>query len=468
MGSSQSIERRLTPRQTQLDVKGLLQKTIGEVWETDSKLFEGEYAKALLMRRESKPVMYSRILETVIGIHVQTTVNEVVAADGSVDLEAYLTDSDSVITSESQSMMRNGRRQKKFENHTVAEKKTKPTGIIDDKHGISRAHLLPADEDCYKYWGKVVQLLCGIPGIEDDSVYKKITEYVRDLKVNLLVLDGQHDEYFDTLQNGFLIPIPLLSQDDIGRWKTKQAYDVLILCDSADTYQRLEKDTQHPHVKWATEDDLKLAEQVLGTNIKILADSLCEHWEEFHNKQGSAATSTKHAELGQLRGELQAQGCHVSVPKLSTNSSKRRKMHLNPWNPLDKRLRLIKVDYSMVYKGPMAAYIPDPWLVALKGAINWSAWCHEHNLKLLPACGNADDASSFSGYSGATEALAGNTGLQNLLFQQRTAAHNLDIEGRDVNVVSDDERSESSMVSSMGGSVGEDASLRHLIYPLPR
>ena len=53
MGNDQS--RTLSDRQHRLDKKGLLHKTIGEIWEVDAQSFDGAFAKARLLRRGGNP-----------------------------------------------------------------------------------------------------------------------------------------------------------------------------------------------------------------------------------------------------------------------------------------------------------------------------------------------------------------------------------------------------------------------------
>jgi len=65
-------------------------------------------------------------------------------------------------------------------------------------------------------------------------------------------------------------------------------------------------------------------------------------------------------------------------------------------------LKLLKLNLGKLYTGEAAAYIPDPWLVALKAAVNWSDFSyHLHNnrrVKLLPGCSvlDSDDEDSAS------------------------------------------------------------------------
>ena len=156
-----------------------------------------------------------------------------------------------------------------------------------------------------------------------------IVQIISELKSNRFVLAGPRNEIFDDLKKGIVVPIPLLSQSDIGGWQNGQPYEVLMLCDGSYTYRGVEKDTDHPHIKWATVADLDLAKEVMSTNTKILADSLCQHRESYHRKRVSHKKA-RHKALDKLRGELRSSH-RVSVPKVTTSSI--RQARLNPWNP---------------------------------------------------------------------------------------------------------------------------------------
>jgi len=100
--------------------------------------------------------------------------------------------------------------------------------------------------------------------------------------------------------------------------------------DSPQTHRDVNEDNAHSHIKWATEVDAILTTEVLSTNTKILADSLCAHWGDHHSKQTSPV-AVQHKALDELRRDLANASHHVSVSKVTEPSMKRARLNL--WNP---------------------------------------------------------------------------------------------------------------------------------------
>ena len=136
-----------------------------------------------------------------------------------------------------------------------------------------------------------------------------------------------------------------------------------------------------------------MATKVLADNVKMLADSLDRHWDSFH---GTKEDNPSREVIEKLLNALKGADQQVRVPSVRRDLEL---LKLNPWNPFDKRLKLLKLDFGMLYtkENGYDAYIPDPWILMLRAAINWSAFAYasdeelkndslKNPMKLLPGC----------------------------------------------------------------------------------
>ena len=172
-------------------------------------------------------------------------------------------------------------------------------------------------------------------------------------------------------------------------WTHKEPYEVLIACDSPKAYKLFARTTEFNHVQWATTEDVELATTVLTESLKILADSVDTHWEQYYSQQGNNTESCVH-QLSHLKDLLRKEGT-VLVPEIRYSSGS--KLH----SGLTRQVKLIKVNLGMVYRGDFAAYIPDPWILSFKAASNWSAFAYplfcNKRVQLAPVC-LCDDSES--------------------------------------------------------------------------
>jgi hypothetical protein len=268
----------------------------------------------------------------------------------------------------------------------------------------SAAHLIPDDKNCRKHWDKIVEVASGYRfDANDHDGLKRLTDHVSLTRANILILNVSHQSYYDHLGAGILLVIPLLPQEEIAKWNHKEPYDVLVVCNTAATYRLFADTTDRGNCYWATKKDLKLATDVLEEQVRILADSLVSNWDGFHNQllnNGNAHDMTRHKTLQLLKEDLEESG-KVLVPDSESVDVKRLKY--NRLNPFSNKLKLLKVSLGQIYTGETASRMPDPLLLAIKAANNWSYHAYgkrESRIqKLLPGCsflegGDKDDESS--------------------------------------------------------------------------
>jgi len=396
MGASQSSnksKRYLTTAQRDLGAKGELYKTMGHIWEPRKLSFAGSYKKALPLRRENAPACYNVALRVCSGLVAKAELEQyedvvTVASDtgGSaheVEVSAVTPIPSNTVKATVEAMSNN----EKLAHRTIRS--------ITEGVNKSKAHLLPEDSACLYHWLPMMDLLSGHEFDANSHRHRaEMGHMMKSLAMNKLVLNGNHQSYFDSLSKGILLVIPLMSQDQSANWKLREPYKILVVCDSPDAYELFSENTEKPSADWATQKELELATTVLKENTMILADSLFQNWS--HHERSNK--DWRHDRLLKLKSILEREEGKVRVPEINKNSIASTKV--DQWNMFDKRLRLLVVDFGKLYEGDFAAHIPDPWPLGLKAASNWSAFAYriktsDEILKLLPAC-SFDDESSTS------------------------------------------------------------------------
>lgn len=385
--------RYLTKKEQNLEHEGRLNATIGDIWEPKAESYAGSYDRALLLRRYQKPEMYERLLD-------YCSQHKSASETGQL-MEEWLTQTTATVVTN----VEDDTEEQVIEVEAKDKAKTKSfvepfSHAENEVHKVlisilggtnkSRAHLLPEDKECRKFWGKIAELVSGAEiDVNDHGFRKVLVDIIKDFRVNLMVFDGNHAEFFDNLKTGVLLAVPLLKPEKLAEWKHKVPYEVLIACDSPEAYKLFARTTDFEHVQWATTDDIDLATTVLAETSKVLADSLDTHWDQYYSLQGNT-DEFRLQQLSYLKGLLRKEH-KVLVPGIKDPSGY--KLHFG----LTGQVKLIKVNLGMVYKGDFAAYIPDPWIVSFKAASNWSAFAYplyrNKRLKLAPAC-SCDDSES--------------------------------------------------------------------------
>ncbi|CAB9524097.1 expressed unknown protein [Seminavis robusta] len=106
----------------------------------------------------------------------------------------------------------------------------------------------------------------------------KIMDLAAGLHTNKLVFDNEHNNYFDTLQFGYILAIPIFkSLELLGDWKYQEPYEMLVVCDRHQAYQRLAIINIKGHIKDVTESDVGHATDLLHMTTRMLAESF-NHW----------------------------------------------------------------------------------------------------------------------------------------------------------------------------------------------
>ena len=155
----------------------------------------------------------------------------------------------------------------------------------------------------------------------------------------------------------------------------------MIVCDRPAANKIFSRHTEEKHVHWATVTDLVLATNVIAETAKAMADSLDKHWDEYYSQRSN--NGTRYQLLSRLKDYLRNDGGEkgVRVPDMKKDISSSMlqfgKDHFDLSKIINNQeVKLIKIHLGMLYRDESAKYIPDPWLMALKAATNWSAFAY--------------------------------------------------------------------------------------------
>lgn len=245
-----------------------------------------------------------------------------------------------------------------------------------------RAHLLSNAKLCHMAYVQVVQAATGL--FEEDYFQRRKLlngmcgqsrrvndSGIKHSKFNKLYLKMQ-DCYFDSTPPSLII-LPLLSLEDIKRWDGVTSYSGLVLpCGSSGETAASEV---LPRVReTCSELEIRTAVTTLRIFVKDIAESLLDTendvLEEF-NLTGADSKNRSVLQWKQLVQHLrQSSSPSISIPVL---------------NP-EVDFRTVKVakgtfDYN-------ESCLPDPFLLALKGAVNFSSYM---GTKLMPTCPSERD-----------------------------------------------------------------------------
>ena len=252
-------------------------------------------------------------------------------------------------------------------------------GLRTVKTNKSKAHLLPNDKNCNVFWLPELEMVVGRDVNYDskklEDVIEEVMEWAVRIHTNKLVFGMKHNHYFDDLEYGNILAIPLYeSFQDVGNWRYQQAYDMLIVCDSSATYDIIHIKGSEQHVGMATREDFKCATTILSEATKILADSLHTNW-GYYDKAGNKSDGSKQRMeiMREMKQELSKNFGKVYVPTSKLGDSE---------DP-----RLYKVQFGGLFEDDEGKkYIPDPLLLLIKAAVNLSAHHYSKTCMLLPAC----------------------------------------------------------------------------------
>ena len=259
---------------------------------------------------------------------------------------------------------------------------------------ISRAHALPNDKNCNKWWWPMFRM---VTGHSENKFNQDALVKLAAMRTNKLVFAGEHQHIYDTLKYGVVCAIPIYeSFKDLAQWQYEKGFQMLIVCDSAKTYRAIgmldEDHPTHHHIQMASENDVKAGTLLLEEMTKILADSLVLHWEDG-KLYDSFEDDDRKKMMSSMRDILtKHNGNNVEVPKYKLKDGEDPKIY--------------KIDYSLLFPSgdEGAKYIPDPLLLLIKAAINLSNFINSKKdepfskCKLLPGCPSSydDDESEYS------------------------------------------------------------------------
>lgn len=261
---------------------------------------------------------------------------------------------------------------------------------VDFVHNLitEKAHLLSNAKLCHIAYVRIVQAVTGI--FIDD--YNKRRKLLNGMKVRTRRMDDsgvKHSKYnkiYLKMQRSYLastppalIVLPIMSLDDIKGWDGVQPYSALVL-PCGEQGQLAAQDVLQNVRECCSEQDVRTALMVLRTFIKDIAESLIDTNNDVladFNVVARDTTDVSAVRWKNLVRELRS-SAHPSirVPVLRTG---------------------INFQTTRVAKGTLdvrTSCLPDPFLLAMKGAINFSSHA---GTKLMPACPSPVQFDSDSG-----------------------------------------------------------------------
>ena len=297
---------------------------------------------------------------------------------------------------------------------------------------LSLAHLIPRDRSSSLFYGKALSMISGYAPannkkdcLTSESMrhYMEGSETLTGRKLspwNVLVLPGYHAQYFDRMDEGAVILIPIWDLERI--WCPGQHYDVIVVASTESAYKWMGLQPDHmkekPWLAKATRQDIDSSTEFLSNMIKALADQLANESDDFFNEatseqrkdlcailKFSSSPTSGSSENGSSNSATDMDESATSLPphprkqqtklgefndKLSALEKVRKQLQESGTVPLPELKiggnnnevpQVLKVKYAeFLNKDEL---IPDPYLVTLKAAINWSAL---QKMKLLPTC----------------------------------------------------------------------------------
>jgi hypothetical protein len=244
----------------------------------------------------------------------------------------------------------------------------------------SKAHLVP-QSSCRHSHGVACQAVCGVK-FDEEVLLKKLADCMVESDTNFLRMRAVHGEMYDTKACWILVPI--CSLESIKEWKRGEGYPIMAIAGGFTgigtevtdeiAYRQLcpkpyhGSDEQAESIKFKRSKcevaDLELASARLKDMVLALAETLVGR-----EKKISPITLTTEKKKRELLEEsienIEKRG--VMVPELI-------------------REDLASVEVMKFFIDQKATdLVPDPMLLLIKAAINWSSRCDQ---KLLPACGS--------------------------------------------------------------------------------
>lgn len=277
------------------------------------------------------------------------------------------------------------------------------SGKIRDCFGhipSSRAHMVP-DSGCYPSYGVSCSAALGVSG-GDQKFLRNLAQRMQSSRFNLLRAPGVHGEWYDAKPAWIFVPI--CERNDIINWDPKTPYWAMAIaggwgeCQNPvsveDAYSSLcvfpynNEDHIRPLMK-CDGNDIQKATDRLSDMVLALADTLLDAGEDTitpltlqdqaHGGNGGSVQSSRHGS---------------GVPKAPPRDDKKVTVLKNAIAALKKdgvKVPMLKKDINLeslelvkfLVNPEKVDLYPDPWLLLMKAAINWSWRCGQ---KLYPAC----------------------------------------------------------------------------------
>jgi len=292
----------------------------------------------------------------------------------------------------------------------------------------ARARMIPnpGSTDCYKYYTTITQAVLGLKGFDAERL-KRIARLLANSDYNLLRAPAFHGNYLDIKPCWILTPGCTL--EEMKAWKPgDQSYPVLAMARGCgdtkheeayramcvhyyneDTFDTSNKIKGTLKTSKCTSDVFKNATENLRTMVLAMTETLFGRGFYGINPDiglantGSLSEKDRKYVENKLKGKLK--------PKSERSSEEHRQIPVSSYNvvqfewtkasmfkdgiklPKERdNLVLDKVELLQFEVDPLELDVyPDPFLLLIKAAINWS-WCCDQ--KLLPACGRPDAPSS--------------------------------------------------------------------------
>ena len=278
---------------------------------------------------------------------------------------------------------------------------------------VSRAHLLPRDAACAFFYGKIAECVVGVNLNGDMNETKKqkrqmlvygVQESLQSVgedrcaiqglrdraNENLVVVPQSHDAFFDTLTAGNLVLLPIMTLESCKAWNQGEAYSLLAVGSNKVTYRWMHADQDWPQVGTASLQDLRTATTLAQTFMEGMLDTLLNDDLPTLEQEANGdifkmdEIRDKHKKMEDMKNQMCNCNQNVQLPTIP--------------NVLQDH-EVLKIDLA---KWTFQKY-PDPFLVAIKGAINLfyhGSGTLQH--KLLPACSILSDTDNSDNSLGSS------------------------------------------------------------------
>lgn len=258
------------------------------------------------------------------------------------------------------------------------------------------AHFVPHSPACAMFYGEVVESALGadtrapshaarqamIHGVKGEKGIKKKVSHtgLKHNALNKCQFSRQKDFYDD---DPYFMLVPIMDVGQVQDWTEKKdkelSYDALLLLgqakDGVDCRGQVQRSTP------CSVTDAEKAIELLAAYTKALSLSL-----QVSNFKALLNLAPK-----KIRKEVQKK-----VEELEETKEKMKDMAgmhiLRLKQDHHRDLKLVKVRFKKTSENS----VPDPFLLTIKAAVNWSNRC---DMKLLPGCGNEESSSDSSSES---------------------------------------------------------------------